>query len=138
MLNIRIVTVKAKDMPYDTVGNYRIEKDGCWVIEVVDVGNWKYEALVAIHEFVEFILIKASGVTIRAIDDFDIQFEIERKAGLHGDDEPGDDPSAPYHLQHGIATVAERAAAAFMGVNWSEYSRVLGDVYFPESRSKKK
>ncbi len=136
MIGIEIKTIQAKDMPYPTCGNYREERRGKVVIEVVDVGNWKYEALVAIHELIEYLLVKAAGITIKSIDDFDTQFELERESGLHGDDEPGDDAGSPYHLQHGIATVAERAVAAMMGVNWSEYSNALGAVYFPHNKKK--
>ena len=44
-------------------------------------------------------------------------------------------------IQHGIATVAERAVAACMGVNWKDYEDACAAVYFPsvkEMRRKKR
>jgi hypothetical protein len=48
------------------------------------------------------------------VDDFDAQFTEER----HGDDdEPGDDPRAPYRRQHRAAMLIEHMMASFMGLD---------------------
>ncbi len=125
-------------MRYRTVGDY-YESKGITVFDIVKLGNWKFEILVAIHELVEWALIRAAGISILDIDEFDKQYEIERDGGIHlKSDEPGDDPQSPYHLQHGLASCAERGAAAMMGVNWKQYADACEGVYFPSKRSGKR
>lgn len=87
------------------------------------MGNWRFEALVALHELVEVIKCKHDGVSQKDVDAFDIAFEKNRKPG--NDDEPGDDPNAPYQNQHCLATGIERIMAAELGVDWREYDRAV-------------
>ena len=83
--------------------------------------NWRYELLVALHELVEVLLCKHSKISQKAVDKFDMMFENEREQGLHGTEEPGDDPDAPYKVQHCLATGVERIVAALLGVCWRKY-----------------
>ena len=50
-------------------------------------------------------------------------FEKARKKG--NEDEPGDDPRAPYVVQHCIATGVERILAALLGVSWKRYEEAI-------------
>jgi hypothetical protein len=81
------------------------------------MGNWRLEALVAVHELIEALLCRVDGVTEDEVDHFDFNFK--------GDAEPGDDPNAPYYEQHQRASGYERLLAADLQVNWAEYERII-------------
>ena len=85
------------------------------VIAVSDLGKPEYNLLVQIHEIVELFLIKQVGIPIADIDKWDC---------LHPN-EMGDDPKAPYHVQHVTASAIERFAAKQLGVNWRDYERTI-------------
>lgn len=90
------------------------------------MADWRYVRLVAIHEIVESTLCRGAGVSEADIDQFDMQFEADRKLGRHSDDdEPGDDPKAPYRRQHLMATAIEKMLAAAMGVDWHAYEEAI-------------
>lgn len=125
-MNIEIKTIPHNAQAYETPGNWRFDQDGNLLIEVSDMGNWKYALLVAFHELVEVALCKDRNIQQALVDEFDIQYEKERNAGLHGkDDEPGDDASAPYRKEHFFATNLERLMAAELGVDWETYAKTV-------------
>lgn len=71
--------------------------------------------LIFVHELTEAILCRSDGVTAEQVDAFDM---------LHlGENEPGENPAAPYHRHHVAAGAAERALADQLGINWAEYLR---------------
>lgn len=81
-----------------------------------EMPDWRYEALVAVHEMVEMILVKHRGISEQAISEFDMALEQSREQGkVLG--EPGDDPRAPYQREHFFATNLERLLAAELGVD---------------------
>ncbi len=85
------------------------------------MGNLFYEVLVLIHELVEWSMCQAIGIPEPDIKAFDEKFEAERAAGKWKDEEPGDDPRAPYRYQHQCATKVERLAAELFKVDWGSY-----------------
>ena len=91
---ITIETIPHEEQRYPTVGDWLfVERDLCaWVSEI---GDWRNEMAVAVHELVEAILCRAAGVPGCVVDAFDKAYE-------HG--EPGTSrattPHAPYHRQH--------------------------------------
>jgi hypothetical protein len=96
-MNINIQTIPHGEHRYPTCGDWWFGADGTLQIRVSDMGNADYESLVALHELVEVLLCKKRGVTTEQVDEFDKQFEEDRSHGMHGpEDEPGDDPDAPY------------------------------------------
>lgn len=113
-----IETIPHSSQRYDTVGDY-FNEDGTERIIVSDMGDEDYEFLVAIHELAEQYLTKRRGITEASITAFDEEFERNRKEG--NEDEPGDDPNAPYQNEHCLATSIERMMAAALGVKWKEY-----------------
>ena len=132
MFNITVKTIPAHMMRYPTLGDYWESEHGV-TFAVCALGDWRAEALIAIHEIVEYVLVKAAGIKVKDIDEFDIAFEQDRERGINSEDaEPGDDALAPYHLQHGLATAAERAVCAMMGLAWSDYARFCDNVIFPK------
>lgn len=123
MENIKKISIEFiphKEQRYPTIGDWFFQENEL-VIRVSDLHNWKYNAAIAVHELVEVLLCVSDGVEQLAVDNFDTLFEMNREAGNH--DEPGDDPEAPYHRQHGIATGVERILIAQFGENWKQYEK---------------
>lgn len=130
-MNITIQTIPHDQQRYPTIGDYWFEKNGDIQIRVSDTGNWKYEALVALHEAVEVLLCKDRGISEPEIKAFDEAFEAHRPAD-DPDSEPGDAPGAPYAKEHRFAENLERLFAAELGVNWNQYDADLCKVWHPE------
>ena len=125
-MKIIIETIPHEAHRYTTVGDWYYDSDGVLHIKVSKLSDWRREMLIAIHELVEVLTCKNDGVTQEVVDKFDMEFEANRKEG--NEDEPGDDPSAPYVNQHCLATGIERILAQQWGVNWKEYERELCDL----------
>ena len=113
---------------YNTIGDY-VEGPGGVRISISKLRDMRYEALVAIHELIEYILITDAGISIDDIDEYDKEYERDREYGFNDpNSEPGDDPAAPYHAQHKFATKIERQMAKALGVNWREYSKRINSL----------
>lgn len=121
-MNITIKIIPHSEQLYPTVGNWFYNGQDL-EIRVSKLSDWRHEMLVAVHELCEAMLCEHDGITQRAVDDFDKKFEALRPEG--DDTEPGDDPNAPYRLQHFRATNIERQMADALGVNWQEYEAEL-------------
>lgn len=119
-MHIVIRTLPHAEQRYDTVGDWRVTANGTWDIRVSDLGSWKFNLLVALHELVELALCHDHEVTTAQVDEFDLAWQPH-----NGIDEPGDDLMAPYYLEHQVASGFERLMAAELGVVWSEYERVI-------------
>lgn len=90
-------------------------------IRVSNMSDWRYEALVAFHELAEVLICQQRGISQDAVDKFDKEFEANREPG--NEDEPGDDPKAPYRKEHFFATNVEALLSAELNVNFQEYER---------------
>ena len=121
-----IFAIPHKLQAYPTVGNWQFTKEQVPVIFVSEMGDEKYELLIAVHELVEVVKCKAEGVSQQAVDQFDIEFEKNRKEG--DETEPGDDPKAPYHHQHQAAMAVERLCAVLWGVDWETYAKRVEEM----------
>lgn len=135
MKKIEIEVVPHKEQRYETVGDWFYRKDAdlasgrmneVLVIRVSDLGDWRYNALVAIHELVEVVLCKQRGISQAAVDQFDIEFERRRKKNDLS--EPGDSVQAPYRAEHCAATGVERLLAAQLGVDWEPYEAKINSL----------
>jgi hypothetical protein len=140
-MQVIIKTIDHKKQPYDTCGDWRWENkkgkpinqtealarantDDCVLrINVSNLGSWRLEMLVAVHELVETLMCLRDGVLVEDVDAFDKAFEAARKKG--NQDEPGDDPKAPYVNQHCVATAVERLLCAQLGCTWDEYCNAV-------------
>lgn len=109
---IFIKTIPHNEQRYNTTGDYET-KDGQTEIRVSDMQDPDMEFLTAIHELVESHLCKKAGITDAKIDEFDFVFEGQN---------PGDDPAAPYHREHVVATEIEKRLANELGVEWEAYN----------------
>lgn len=119
MLNIEIKTLPHSEQRYSTTGDYFMDGDKL-CFRVSEIGDEKYELLVAVHELIERILCQNRGIRDLQIDEFDMS---------SGADEPGDDPNAPYHREHVFATCIERLLAHELGVEWDDYERAMAKLY---------
>lgn len=139
---------------YPTTGDWQIGDEGNVYVAVSQMGDWRYEALVGIHEAIEATLCKAAMISEADVTKFDVDYEIYREGVLHGDaekvrsqhfikhacdctvteeSEPGDDRHAPYYKQHQLATAVERMMAAEMRVSWNSYEATNLALYEKES-----
>jgi hypothetical protein len=117
-MRITIETIPHASQRYPTVGDWMFIEPNELRIRVSEMGDWRKEAAVAVHELVEAILCRNDGVSEAAVDAFDRSFDPEPDAF---NQEPGDDPGAPYHRQHCFATAVERMLIAALGVSWVEH-----------------
>lgn len=106
------------ELRYDTQGDYFVLPDGTLKIEVMEVPDERYMALVAVHELIEALSCKFKGITIQQVDDFDFSSKA---------DDPGMESDAPYRKQHLIATGQEMILAAEWDVDWKQYEQSLID-----------
>lgn len=107
---------------YETVGDWEL-KNNTLHIRVSDMQNDKYNVLVAIHELVEYLLCEDRGISDEVVTKFDMEFENSRL--LDNNDEPGNDPKAPYHKEHVFATKIEKMLAEELGVDWDAYDKAV-------------
>lgn len=135
-MQIDIRTIPHDEQRYPTVGDWYFDtihltdaSDAIRIlkIRVSDMGNPKFEFLVALHELVEVTLCEAAGITAEEVDKFDIEYEAQRDPEDE-DSEPGDSPAAPYRIPHAIATGVERIVAALIGVDWIEYGNAIAKL----------
>lgn len=121
MFSCEINTIPHKKQRYDTVGDWIFDICNCQLsISVSKMNKWEYEALVAFHELVESLLCRKKGITSFAVDEWDMAH-----CNL---DEPGEDPSAPYHDEHMFAEELEKLLAKRLGVNWDEYVQRIEEL----------
>lgn len=122
-MKILIETIPHESQRYDTCGDWtfnEIGDEGILHIKVSSLDNWKYEALVGIHEAIEAIICDARGISEFDITDFDINYI--------GKGEPGDNKHAPYRKEHKFATKIERMLAKQLGVTWNKYDKAINNL----------
>lgn len=136
---------------YATVGNYFQNSTQVGFL-ISSMSNEKYESLVLIHELIEWLICKLTGVKMKAIDKFDMEYEQAREGcvkvqgrwqgipktsrgkgalapcGCQFYEEPGDDPHSPYHEAHMTATLCEEAIARAIGVDWQAYGDTVAKL----------
>jgi hypothetical protein len=134
-MKINIETIPHQEHRYTTVGDWWVDETGTIQIRVSELSDWRREALIAVHELVEILLCKNEGITTEEVDQFDKLYEANRAPDC--EDEPGDDPKAPYVRQHCIATGIERILAAELGVQWKPYEEELCELPEVETKSTK-
>lgn len=123
---IKIIPHKAQR--YDTVGDWIFSGEAL-LVTVSDMKNNHYHFLVSVHEQIEAMLCAKAGIKEEDVTNFDMQFEQWRDVGQVGEfDEPGNDPRAPYYIQHKLATKIEMELADILGVNWNEYDLAVNSL----------
>ena len=126
-MRIVIETIPHKSHRYSTCGDYFMDAEGTLQIRVSEEMPETSQGLVILHELAEMLMCRANGVSIKSIDDFDMNFEANRKPGDLS--EPGDQPDAPYRDQHNIASGIERIVCAQMGVGFLEHEKAVDALF---------
>jgi hypothetical protein len=134
-LSVTIKTIPHKSQRYPTTGDWGWlatdtsdpNAEPTLFVTVSDMGSWRYEVLVAIHEVIEAYICKWQGIQEFEVNEFDVAFEKRRPRG--NIDEPGDESTAPYYFAHQIATGVERTLAAILGVDWHQYEAANNALY---------
>lgn len=129
---VRIETIPYDQMAYPTPGDYYWSHNGTLVIQVAELGDWRYEYLVALHELEEVARCRHRNISLKQIEDFDLAFEASRMAD--DDSEPGMASDCPYRQEHLEATATEMQAAAALGVDWMEYEAAINKLVWPEGK----
>lgn len=112
------------DWWYEGVLNLITQEKEPWLqIRVSEELPKATKELIVMHELAEVFMCAANGVTQKQVDDFDMNYEANRKDG--DESEPGDQPDAPYFHQHQIAMMVERLVAYKMGVNWADHEAAI-------------
>jgi len=128
-MEIHIKTIPHNSQRYETCGDYFYDDLGVLQIRVSEMGDEKYETLVAIHELIEERLTKWKGITEQQILDYDLYYEKRRQQGLvPADSEPGFSEGAPYKAEHTFATSIEMMMCAYAGISWPEYDRTVMEL----------
>ena len=136
-MKIIIETIAHNQQPYDCVGDYWIEPSGTWQIRVSDLGDWRLEVAIAVHELSELAQMVHKGITVKDVVEFDKLFEAERQAGKHtAKAEPGDDPRAQYRPQHFVATTVERILCKELDVDWDEYAKKVESLVYEPAHTR--
>lgn len=132
MMKVSIEVIPHKMQRYETAGDWWWEavakdhKEHVLNIRISFLGDWRYEMAIALHELVEVLVCKAKGISQKAVDTFDAQYERDRARGKYSaEQEPGDDPDSPYHLEHSVATAVERIFIFAVGASWKEYDAAV-------------
>lgn len=113
--HIKIDIVPHKDQRYDTIGDWYFIDDVLH-ITISDLGNFKYIALVAIHELIESVECSINGVTAQQVDDYDFNHKNTGSANFD------DHTSAPYYKEHNDATAIEWLLSRLFKIDWRDYS----------------
>ena len=92
-----------------------------------DTGDWRMDACIFIHGFVEAVLCRHRNISETSVSEFDRQFEARREMNYHTG-EPGDDEHAPYRREHRFAENIERLLCAELNIEWSHYEKVVDSL----------
>ena len=128
-LLLKIEIIPHADQRYFTAGDWQIDADGCICVKVSDTGYRMDALLVGIHEAVEAILCREHGVKEADVTAFDVEFG---KTHNLEEEEPGEDPGAPYRREHATADVVERIVALEADEVWREYEDRINALFVKE------
>ncbi len=118
-MHAHIKSIPARKQRYNTVGDWQFTHHDGIEVRVTEQADWRHEFLVGLHELIEAALCKHRGISEESVTEFDVAWQ--------GDGEPGDDPAAPYHKEHGYAEGVEMMMATQLSINWDDYcASVLG------------
>lgn len=112
LLDIKKLKFEVRDvMRYDDVGDYFDN-----TIVAYDFKDDVITNAILLHEFIEYMLIKSSGIDPKLIDTFDTDDRAWRKHpkeyGL-------------YEKYHSMANKVERQFVENLGLNWKDYDKKL-------------
>lgn len=128
-MRILIETVPHNKNRNNQVGDYRYLEDGTLHITVSDMGDERFESLVALHEFIEERLTKWAGISEEDITKYDYEYECRRQNNevpLYSENGFGKD--CIYKKQHMVATGVEMIIASEANIDWNEYEQKINEL----------
>ena len=99
-----------QDQRYETLGDYWMDADGTLQFRTSDLGDWRYNFSILLHEFIEYAVLLHKGVPESDVLAFDLAVKPDSKYA----EDPGFDPAAPYHREHVLADTMERLLSIFL------------------------
>jgi hypothetical protein len=121
MKRIEIDFVEQEAQNYPTLGDYGETEYHTWFKITKFPDKPAYSIAVLIHEICEFYRNQQEGISIAAVDAFDLgHLEL---------DEPGLSLDAPYHATHMEADALERLFILFSGEDWVEYEAACEKMF---------
>jgi hypothetical protein len=132
-MNIEIKTVPLSELRFTTAGDWKQNSDGSITIWLVDTPDWRYWAIVLMHELTEILVCRLDDVTSASADAFDAIWENELKQGLHRpEEEAGCDRRCPYYHGHRAGIMMEKLFCFILRVPWKEYDDYW-ELFFREN-----
>lgn len=119
-MKIEINIIPHSAQRYDTVGDWQFKGDELQ-INVSDLGDEKFNVLVAIHELIEAFECKFNGVSTEQVDEYDFSHPDVGSADLDANSD------SPYFKYHNDSTAIEWILSRLFGVDWKEYSKKIGE-----------
>lgn len=127
-MNIHIEVIPPEQMRPEVDGaDWFWDKDGHLQVRICPMSDPRMEIALALHEVFEALLCHHDGVTQKQVDEFDRHYDLVHPNET--DCEAGDDPKAPYKVQHSLATAVERIYTAHVGLDWRTYDDELNATY---------
>jgi len=114
---------------YTTAADWTIKKDvlTIWMCATKD---WRYQAIVFMHEITEIFWCIKNGVTAKRADAFDSLWEKELEKGIHRpEEEAGFDKRCPYRGGHIWGARMEHLFCWILGVKWRVYCDYWDDFF---------
>jgi hypothetical protein len=119
-MKIIIEAIPHEEQRLGQPGDWYYDPDGTLRIRVTDLGDWRYNFLLARHELDEAMLCKLAGISVEEVDSFDSRPESEAQ------DDPDSFsgyPGASYQNQHNDALAAEWVMSRLLEVDWQKYGK---------------
>jgi hypothetical protein len=127
-MNVHILVIPESEQRKEVNGaDWFFDAAGDLQVRVSPMSDWRYEMALALHEAFEALLCKNNGVSQKDVDKFDMAYDLAHP------DEPdlnaGDEPDAPYCVEHNYATVVDRLFIGACGLKWQPYDQELATTY---------
>lgn len=117
-MRVEINVIPHSNQRYETIGDWQFKGDELQ-INVSDLGNIRYNVLVAIHEMIEAFECKFNGVTTEQVDAYDFSHPNAGNANLDSN------LDAPYYEYHNDATAVEWLLSRLFGIDWKDYCKKI-------------
>jgi hypothetical protein len=125
-MNINLQVIPPSQMRPEVDGaDWFWDSNGDLQVRVCPMSDSRMEIALMLHEAFEALLCHHDGVTQKQVDEFDQKYDLTHETDV----EAGDDPNAPYKVQHSLATAVERIYTAHVGLDWKTYDDELNATY---------
>lgn len=133
---IEVRVVRHDEQRYDSWGDWIWDADGRLLINLSAMTDQRHDFLGAVHEILEALVCRYTGVTQEQVDAFDFPYEEARGKGIKTatcgcpiTEDPGMDAHAPYRHAHVFAMGVEYGLARIINVDAAEYDKGCIDLY---------